>query len=412
MKRKFRFSFLLLVGILLLAAGLIGLTTVPDIMQYAFLPPETEAAPAPADTGTSPEDAADGLQADPEDPADESLPAAAEDKSVPLLEKYDDAVKTMGELFHRVTLHSIKTDAALSATNGRDQSSINLYAVGPCWNEVYTPRIVKGRPIVRLDMEQKSKVIVIDDDTAFALFTDRDPIGQIVKLGGVEYEVVGVAEHSRRIGETGEHDAWVPLDLVTDGSLMVLSSPSASTSLFAVFTTKTKTLFAGGTAVSLAKEKTRAMLPLLLVFLVAAIWLMKRWIGWLAGFGRIRAEKVRAESKRRYALKLMPYAAGKMLPVVLLTALTVAACFGLAILALHPMRIFPEWIPETLGEYTSWIARFWDLAGTAAKPLSFRTPEMAEVQFWGSLILWGTLLILLRAARNTLTGFGRKNEDD
>ena len=38
MERKFRFSFLLLVGILLLGAGLIGLTTVPDVLQYAFLP--------------------------------------------------------------------------------------------------------------------------------------------------------------------------------------------------------------------------------------------------------------------------------------------------------------------------------------------------------------------------------------
>ena len=38
MERKFRFSFLLLAGILLLGAGLIGLTSVPDVMQYAFLP--------------------------------------------------------------------------------------------------------------------------------------------------------------------------------------------------------------------------------------------------------------------------------------------------------------------------------------------------------------------------------------
>ena len=36
---------------------------------------------------------------------------------------------------------------------------------------------------------------------------------------------------------------------------------------------------------------------------------------------------------------------------------------------------------------------------------------MIEVQFWSNLILWGIILILLRATKNTLTGFLRKKED-
>ena len=40
-----------------------------------------------------------------------------------------------------------------------------------------------------------------------------------------------------------------------------------------------------------------------------------------------------------------------------------------------------------------------------------KTPELTEVQFWSNLILWGTILIVLRAAKNTLTGFLRKKED-
>ena len=54
MKRRFHLSFLLLAGILMLGAGLIGLTTVPDLMQYAFIPQaETDAlmpASSPAET--------------------------------------------------------------------------------------------------------------------------------------------------------------------------------------------------------------------------------------------------------------------------------------------------------------------------------------------------------------------------
>ena len=80
-------------------------------------------------------------------------------------------------------------------------------------------------------------------------------------------------------------------------------------------------------------------------------------------------------------------------------------------LAIHPLTIFPEWIPDTLGEYTSWINRFWTLVGQAAAPVNLRTPELAQIQLWKGLIQWGTLLILLWAAKNALTGSRKRKED-
>ena len=67
MKRRFRISFVLLLGILLLGIGLIGLATVPDLMQYAYIPPAKEVS------------------------AEESRTAE------PVLQKYDDAMASMGE---------------------------------------------------------------------------------------------------------------------------------------------------------------------------------------------------------------------------------------------------------------------------------------------------------------------------
>lgn len=414
MKRKSRFSFLLLAGIILLAAGLIGLSTVPDLMQYAFLPSDTATAAEPAYTAATADDA--DFQ---EDAAEDAQATAGEtrkkeeERSTPLLTRYDETVyKAMGEMFPKLTLHSFKTGTALSTADGSNTGGITLYAIGPFWNEVYTPAVVKGRPLVRLDAEKKSKVIVLDEETAFGFFTDRDPIGQTVKMeDGTELEVVGVAKHSRRIGETGERAAWVPLDLVTDSDVTVLSAPSASMDMFSMFKAQAQSYYTNGTAISLAKEKNRAMLPLVLVFVILAIWALKRWIGWMTEFGKIRVAKVRAESKKRYLMKLLPYAAGQLLPAALLIAVTIAACFGVAVVAINPIRIFPEWLPETLGEYTSWINRFWTLTGASAVPVSVKTPELTEVQFWSNLILWGTMLILLRAAKQTLTGFLRKRED-
>ena len=415
MKRKSRFSFLLLAGVLLLAAGLIGLSTVPDLMQYAFLPENTGSTADSSYTSTIPSDDMD-YTSDDSDASQYSggqTGAKANEKSTPLLERYDEIVyPAMGELFSRLTLHGIKSGVTVSLENGTNVPGVTLYAVGPIWNEVYTPKIIKGRPIDRIDAEKKAKVIVLDEKTAFKLFIDKDPIGGTVQTdNGIELEVVGVAQHSRRIGETGEYAAWVPLDLLTDSELMVLTAHSTSMNMFAMFRTQAQSYYTGGTAISLTKEKNRAILPLLLVFAVVAFWLLKRWMGWLTGYCRIQIEKVKAESKRRYLMKLLPYAAGQLLPMLLLIAVTVAAWFALAVVVISPIRIFPEWLPETLGEYTSWIERFWTLVGTSAQPVTMKTPELTEVQFWSNLILWGTILIVLRAAKNTLTGFLRKKED-
>ena len=179
-----------------------------------------------------------------------------------------------------------------------------------------------------------------------------------------------------------------------------------------MFRTRAEESFGQGTAISLVKEKTSALLPLLLVFLVAAVWLLKRWTRWYSAFARTQFEKVRAESRRRYALGLIPYAVGKLLPVALLAAATVAACYGVAVATISPARVFPEWIPESLGNFTSWISRFWDLTGAAAKPVSLQTPEQAEIAFYGGLVRWGTLLVVLAAAKGALSRLWQKKTEE
>ena len=393
MKRRFRFSFVMLAGILLLAAGLIGLATVPDLMQYAFLPPAES-----ADSGLD------------QTLADESMPDQFP-KELTLLDKYEKAMETMAEVFPNMTIHGVKSGSQLESERS-SQGSVYLYSTGPCWNEVYTPKIISGRPILGQDAEENNRVIVLDEKTAFTLFRDEDPIGKTVKLDGAVREVVGVAAHSRQIGETGENAAWIPLGSAADCSLMVVSVPRKPITYYTMFESQARDAFGSGTVISMEREKTRAMLPLLVVFVILAVWLLKRLFSRAGHYGRIQIEKVRAESKKRYTLPLLPYAIGHLLPAGLLIALLVAAGYGVAILAISPLKIFPEWIPETLGEYTSWIDRFWALVGQAAEPVNIRTPELARLQLWSGLIRWGTLLFLLGAAKKTLTGFIKGREEE
>ena len=392
MKRKFRLSFVLMLGILLLATGLIGLATVPDLLQYVYLSPAGQESFAPE--ASDPDGTAPVKTALAESPVD----------------KFDKAMETMRTAFPSLTMHGVKSDAKLS--NGNTMKSVYLYSVGPNWNDVYTPQIVQGRPLVRMDAEKENKVVVLDEDTAFTFFgSGTDPIGQIVEVDGQKMQVVGIAAHSRKIGEPQENAAWIPLTRYEGNDLMVLSVPADSADMYSVFDSQTKSSFGNGTVISTIREKTMAMLPLLVVFVIVAIWLIKHLFRWIGEYGKTQIEKVRAESKRRYALQLIPYAAGQLIVPALLSVLAVAACYGIAMLAIHPLTIFPEWIPDTLGEYTSWISRFWILVGQAAAPVNLRTPELGQIQLWQGMILWGTLLILLWAAKNTLSGFRKRKED-
>lgn len=393
MKRRFRISFVLLLGILLLGAGLIGLTTVPDLMQYAFLPSaEQGGASLP--------------EADDADLSSAGQSAAEDD----LLEQYDHAMETMSAAFPRLTVHGVISDVML--TNEGHNQSVFVYAVGPFWDAVYAPRIVKGRPILRLDMENKSGVIVLDEGTAFTLFGIEDPLGKTVEMNGEYLEVVGVAAHGRKIGEPQQNAAWIPLRRYQECSMAVVSASADSADYYTMFESQAGEYFSReGTMISMTREKTMAMLPLLAVFVILAIWVMKRVFRRIGEYGKIQIAKVRAESRRRYALQLIPYALGHLVLPALLIVLAVAACYGVAVLAIGPLKVFPDSIPDTLGEYTSWVEKFWHLTGQAAKPVTLKTPELAQIQLWSGMIQWGTLLILLRAAKNTLTGFGKKKEE-
>ena len=63
--------------------------------------------------------------------------------------------------------------------------------------------------------------------------------------------------------------------------------------------------------------------------------------------------------------------------------------------ATKPMTVFPEWVPENLVSPEAIAGRFRELTASAAAPVQFRTPELAEIRLWSGILRWGTVLALL-----------------
>ena len=373
MKHRMGFPLLLAAGLLLLFTGMIGLWNSPALLQYAFVPRENGGANPPS-----------------------------------MAEKLETARESMGEAFPLLTLHGEKTGVTLTAGN-TSLNDVCLYMTGASWHEVYPRRMICGRPLSGIDARQKAKVIVLDEKTAFSFFGEADPLGKTVKIDEIQFEVVGVAAHSRRVGEPGALAAWIPLDVMPACDLMVLSAPAQGNSgLWTVFLTGAAEVFGAGTMICLPREKLAAGMMPRLTLILLAIWLLKRWLKVLSAFWRERVNRIRERNSHSYLGRVLPYALVQTLPAVLLTGLTIAAGYGIAVLAAEPIRFFPNWVPESLGDFSAWVSRFWDLTAEAARPVSLQTPELAEIRFRTGFVRWGLLLALLGTVRLCV---GKKTRD-
>ena len=358
MKRGIRISLILVIGVILAAAGLTGLWRTPGVIQYTFRP--------------------------------------GEETTAALLEKLGTVRESLKDSFPALTLHGQKSGESVTYSEEDSQGSVCIYAVGPEWYETYPMQMVTGRPVTAPDVEQGAKVIVLDRETAFLFFGDREPVGMTVTVDDTELEVIGVAEHSRRIGETDVHAAWVPLGVLKGCSLMVVSAHmKKANSLIKVFETAVLENFPkDGTLISIPKEIVGQTIMLRVIAVIFAVFLLKRWVTLLGSIWRSAAERIRRKTKQWYPTRIIPYAVLQMMLPILLSAMTIGAGYLLATFAVSPAYVFPEWIPESLGDFSKWTARFWNLTGDAAKTVQMQTPELAEARFWGSLTKWGAVLAL------------------
>jgi len=74
----------------------------------------------------------------------------------------------------------------------RKLPSVSVRGLGADWLRVSGGDVYPGRSFTVLEEQARSRVIIPNLKLANELFGQRDPIGQVVKLAGIPYEVIGV----------------------------------------------------------------------------------------------------------------------------------------------------------------------------------------------------------------------------
>jgi putative ABC transport system permease protein len=95
---------------------------------------------------------------------------------------------------------------------GRKYENAAISGTTPTLADLRDLGIIRGRFLQRHEADRGAQVAVIGADVADALFPETDAIGQIVRIGGRRFEVVGVQQ---RLGSSGgtslDRFVWMPL---------------------------------------------------------------------------------------------------------------------------------------------------------------------------------------------------------
>ena len=104
---------------------------------------------------------------------------------------------------------------SLTVSAGRNQTTTRLFGVTPTYADIYNQTAQQGRLISGADVDFGRSVMVLGLDARAKLFPDGSAIGQTVRVGSHEFEVIGIQTRKGKLADENlDNRIFVPLPLV------------------------------------------------------------------------------------------------------------------------------------------------------------------------------------------------------
>ncbi len=127
-------------------------------------------------------------------------------RRIQLNNKDIDITQTMKD--HVESVGAVIRQSSMVISYGNEYVNEMLIGVHPNYIEIERPKLVKGRFINELDIQEKRKVAVINERSVKSLFKHgTTPLGKMLNMGGVMFQVVGIYKDK---GNTGGQDVYIP----------------------------------------------------------------------------------------------------------------------------------------------------------------------------------------------------------
>lgn len=281
----------------------------------------------------------------------------------------------------------------------REEVNITLYAIDSYYADLHHETLMEGRLISEGDVLRQRNVIVIDQKTAYALFSGSDAIGKTITVDHVDWTIVGIVSKDVRLGETTAGIAFVPISSAAAQQLQmdtveIRLSGTEGTGRAALIQTTLEQWNSGGSFHALEREKYAAFMPLrwavIVISLICTIILFRWFLKTVKKHYLIYRHKLETHYARQIIVWLMA--------VILLLLLVGSVAAGLMMLTMKlitaPALVFTDWIPENPVSITSYVTRFWAIHHGNAKAIQYISREMSIVTLASWLIRWGTIATL------------------
>lgn len=281
----------------------------------------------------------------------------------------------------------------------RKEVNITLYAIESYYADLHHETLIEGRLISEGDVQKTRNVIVIDQDTAYALFTGGDAIGKTLTIEQVDWEIVGVIATRTCLGETTAGVAYVPISAAAAQQLPmdtveIRLSATEGIGRAALIQTTLEQWNSSGSFHALEREKYAAFMPLRWAVIVISLICTIILFCWFLKLVKKHYLIYQHKLETYYARQIIVW----LIAVILLLLLTGCAAAGLMMFTIKlitaPALIFTDWIPENPVSITSYVTRFWAIHHENARAIQHISREMSIVMLASWLIRWGTIATL------------------
>ncbi|GBF23176.1 multidrug ABC transporter substrate-binding protein [Candidatus Gastranaerophilus sp. (ex Termes propinquus)] len=123
-----------------------------------------------------------------------------------------DAIRTNCESVAYVAPHSSE---AKQVTWGNQNWSTSIAGTVPEFLDIRDWELNSGRNITNEDVSNMSTVAILGNTVATELFGDLDPIGQVIRIGGVPFRVVGLLKSKGQNSSGNDQDDFIIIPLKT-----------------------------------------------------------------------------------------------------------------------------------------------------------------------------------------------------
>lgn len=311
------------------------------------------------------------------------------DSVATMLENLQESASKWDGIISRWTLDGVVERATLSTNENSSTGRLTLLGEGGLW--MHPMLLLSGRLFYPEELKNGVKSVILDEQTALALFRESAPIGREAQLGGETFEVIGVVRHTKKVGDLTDSGAYIPLATAFDmnlqlDALQVEGEPIPGTGASVAFKTTVTGWQSDGTFIDLGKESMGAWLWLRVLLFLVGMMLALRFVSWLNHRVSYFFRQAKERLQRIYAVKLFPWMAGQVLMLLLGYGAAVLSAAMMLQMMIEPVYTFPEWVPAVLVEWDDIATAFWNVWQGNAVIQLLRSPELLRLQFLTLLV--------------------------